>query len=312
MSLHTVSVEWLLARAAVRQTGLLHVVSRRDSGALNPICGARTIHSEKIETHQHLADVATLCEGCGTIAASIGGTVRDGVALLLGLTEAASTTRLLEVPVDAVSARNDHVRQTPGAGLQELVDSITERGIVTPLVVRRHGRRYEIIDGARRLYAAAVAGLPTVPAIVRDATDSEVLLDGLIANLHRTDLNPIEQATAYARALEQLHCSKAELGRRLGLSRVQISNTIRLLGLPQEEQDRIAAGELSAEGGRKILQKRPTPAPDEQIVELSRQIAELLTVRKVQIKTVAAGKQITITVADQDLARVLAQFGVAA
>jgi ParB/RepB/Spo0J family partition protein len=313
MSAPTVAVEWLLARAAVRSVGLLHVVSRRDSGALNPVCGANPIRSREIETLTQLTDVAQLCDGCGAMAASLGGTVRDGVALLLGLSAAATTTRLLELPIDDITARLDHARHTPGDGINDLVDSITERGVVTPLIVRRHGRRFEIIDGARRLYAAAVAGLTTVPAIVRDATDGEVLLDSLVANLHRADLNPIDQANAYQHAIDQLQISKAELGRRLGISREQISNTIRLLSLPQEEQDRIAAGELTAEGGRKLLaQKRPTVAPDEQIVELSRQIAELLTVRKVQVKSLAHGKQITITVADHDLARVLAQFGVAA
>lgn len=307
MTAPTIAVEWLLARAAVRSSGLLHVVSRRDSGALNPVCGANPIRSREIETHTQLVDVAQLCDGCGAMAASIGGTVRDGVALLLGLSAAATTTRLLELPIDAVGARQDHARQTAGAGIEALVDSITERGVVTPLIVRRHGRRFEIIDGARRLYAAAVAGLTTIPAIVRDATDGEVLLDGLVANLHRADLNPIDQAHAYLHAIETLGLSsKAELGRLLGISREKISNTIRLLDLPEDEQARIASGDLTAEGGRKLLAApRPTPARLDDVAGLLAQLLEA----KVKVTAIGGRTRIVIDVADADASRILGQLG---
>lgn len=309
MSAPTVAVEWLLARAAVRGSGLLHVVSRRDSGALNPVCGANPIRSREIETLTTLTDVAQLCDGCGVMAASIGGTIRDGVALLLGLSIAATTTRLLELPIDDVTARHDHARQTPGDGIEALVDSITERGVVTPLIVRRHGRRFEIIDGARRLYAAAVAGLTTVPAIVRDATDTEVLLDGLVANLHRADLNPIEQAHAYVHALDtiaDLEQNKAELGRRLGISREKISNTIRLLELPEMEQDRIAVGALTATDGRKLL-AATRPAP-EKLTDVAGLLTQLLAA-KVLVTASKGRTKIVIDVADTDRDRILEQLG---
>jgi ParB/RepB/Spo0J family partition protein len=309
MSAPTVAVEWLLARAAVRSVGLLHVVSRRDSGALNPVCGANPIRSREIETLAQLTDVAQLCDGCGAMAASLGGTVRDGVALLLGLSAAATTTRLLELPIEAVGARQDHARREAGAGIDELIDSITERGVVTPLIVRRHGRRFEIIDGARRLYAAAVAGLTTIPAIVRDATDTDVLVDGLVANLHRADLSPIDQAHAYQHALEALSCSKAELGRRLGISREQVSNTIRLLALPEEDQARLAAGDLTAEGGRALLRGQQPAAS--KLTDISGLLAQLLDA-KVAVTARGDRTRIVIDVADGDRDRILAQLGATA
>jgi ParB family chromosome partitioning protein len=305
----TVAVEWLLARAAVRQTGLLHVVSRRDGGALNPVCGARTLLSEKIETHHRLDDVATLCPACATMAASIGGTVHDGVALLLGLSSAVTTTRLLELPVVDVNARRDHARQSPGDGINELVASVTERGIIVPLIVRRHGRRFEVIDGARRLYAAVVAGLTTVPAVVRDASDSDVTLDGLVANLHRQDLNPIDLAHAYQSALPFVDGNKAELGRRLGISREQVSNTIRLLDLPDEDQDRIASGDLTAQAGRALLRTgRPATARFDDVSAL---LGQLLAA-KVAVTARGDRTRIVIDVADADRERVLTQLGIAA
>lgn len=273
MTAPTVAVEWLLARAAVRSTGLLHVVSRRDSGALNPVCGANPIRSEKIDTRTRLDDVATLCPGCATMAASIGGTIVDGVALLLGLSTAAATARLLDVPIDTIDLSPAHARRAPG-DVEGLVESIVERGVVAPVVLRRRGERFEVIDGARRIHAADAAGFDVVPAIVRDATDSDALVDGLVANLHRADLNPIELAHAYQHAIEALGLtSKAELGRRLGISREQVSNTIRLLDLPLEDQERIAAGELTVEAGRKLLAKpKPAPAKLEDVAGLLEQL----------------------------------------
>lgn len=312
MTAPTVAVEWLLARAAVRATGLLHVVSRRDTGALNPLCGANPIRSAEIETHTRLDDASRLCEGCGALATSIGGTVQDGVALLLGLSAADTTVRLLEVPVAAVHARRDHARQTAGADIDALVESVLERGIVVPVIARRVGSGFELIDGARRLYAAAAAGLATIPAIVRDATDVDALLDGLVANLHRADLNPIEQAHAYERALEVLGCSKAELGRRLGVSREQVSNTIRLLGLPAEDQERIATGELTAQAGRSLLAAtRPVPAKLGDVSSLLTLALEAAGLQgpKVRVTTTADRARIVLDVEPGDLARVLEQLG---
>jgi ParB/RepB/Spo0J family partition protein len=309
MTAPTVAVEWLLARAAVRATGLLHVVSRRDSGALNPVCGANPIRSTTIETHTSLDDVALLCPGCGTMAASIGGTVHDGVALLLGLSDATTTTRLLDVPIAAITLRDGHARQEPG-DLTDLTASVLERGVVAPVVVRRLGAGFEVIDGARRVAAAHVAGLTAVPAIVRDATDVDAVIDGLVANVHRADLNPIDLAHAYSRALVLLGCSKAELGRRLGISREQVSNTVRLLALPDEDQERIAAGQLTAEGGRALLRGSASPVPA-RLTDVSALLAELLAA-KVAVTARGDRTRIVIDVADADRDRILLQLGVAA
>lgn len=312
MSAPTVSVEWLLARAAANQRGLLHVVSRRDSGLLNPLCGAHPIRSSKIDTPTRLDDVAQLCEGCGALATSFGGTVRDGVDLLLGLSQAATTTRLLELPVVAVNARADHIRRTPGDGLEQLVDSITERGIVTPLIVRRHARRYEVIDGVRRLYAATVAALATVPAIVRDASDVDVLVDGLVANAHRTDLNPIEKAYAYERLGASCGGNKAAVGRLLGISREQVSNTIRLLDLPVEEQQRIATGALTAQAGRAILATGARRPADPTLVAIQDLLAQVLETKVAAVRTRGTDTEIVLRVPTAERDRWIAQLAPAA
>ena len=336
MSAPTTSVEWLLARAAMRTTGLLHVVSQRNSGALNPICGARTISSEKIEKQYRLDDVALLCEGWGTIATSMGGTVMDGVAHILGLSTAgAPTARLLEVPLATINV--DCALRDPG---DELVNSVATNGVKTPIDVRRTTMGLQLVSGSRRLAAARAAGLTTIPAIVRDLDDQQTTIDALLANLHRQDLNPIAQAQAFVDALTVLDVTQDALADGLGISRPQISNTVRLLQLPDHLKDHIAAGRVTAAHGRALLRLNDNPdaqdeladqilndgmttkdadavarrtarqdqPQDEQLLELSRLIAEQLTVKKVQVKPVAHGKQIVLTVTDADFPRILAQF----
>jgi ParB family transcriptional regulator, chromosome partitioning protein len=141
-----------------------------------------------------------------------------------------------------------------GEALLALAESIKARGILQPLVVRPlPGGEYELIAGERRLRAAKLAGLEQVPALVRDTDDTDRLELALIENMAREDLNPVEEARACATLVEDLGITKEELGRRLGRSRVAISNLIRLLALPDETLEFLESGELSEGHGRAVL-----------------------------------------------------------
>lgn len=138
--------------------------------------------------------------------------------------------------------------------LAELVHSVREFGVLQPVVVRRNGDgEYELIMGERRTRAAREAGLEAIPAIVRDTADEDLLRDALLENLHRSELNPLEEASAYQQLLEDFGITQEELATRIGRSRPQISNTIRLLKLPVPVQQRVAAGVLTAGHARAIL-----------------------------------------------------------
>lgn len=138
--------------------------------------------------------------------------------------------------------------------LAELVHSVREFGVLQPVVVRTNSDGdYELIMGERRTRAAREAGLEKIPAIVRDTADEDLLRDALLENLHRSELNPLEEASAYQQLLEDFGITQEELAVRIGRSRPQISNTIRLLKLPVPVQQRVAAGVLSAGHARAIL-----------------------------------------------------------
>lgn len=138
--------------------------------------------------------------------------------------------------------------------LAELVHSVREFGVLQPVVVRDTGEgTYELIMGERRTRAAREAGLETMPAIVRETADEDLLRDALLENLHRSQLNPLEEASAYQQLLEDFGITQEELAGRIGRSRPQISNTIRLLRLPVPVQQRVAAGVLTAGHARAIL-----------------------------------------------------------
>ena len=138
--------------------------------------------------------------------------------------------------------------------LAELVHSVREFGVLQPVVVRKNGDGdYELIMGERRTRAAREAGLSAIPAIVRDTADEDLLRDALLENLHRSELNPLEEASAYQQLLDDFGITQEELATRIGRSRPQISNTIRLLRLPVPVQQRVAAGVLTAGHARAIL-----------------------------------------------------------
>lgn len=170
--------------------------------------------------------------------------------------------------------------------MAELVHSVREVGLLQPIVVRPAGPdRYELIMGERRWRAAGAAGLATIPAIVRDTDDDVMLRDALLENLHRAQLNPLEEAAAYDQLLTDFGCTHDELAGRIGRSRPQISNTLRLLRLPLSVQRRIAAGVLSAGHARAVL---GLDDPDAQERLAQRIVAEGLSVRSVE-EIVAVG-----------------------
>ena len=160
-----------------------------------------------------------------------------------------------EVPLDHIRPNSVQPRQVfDEEAMAELVFSIREVGLLQPVVVRRDGEtEYELVMGERRWRAAREAGLEAIPAIVRQTGDNDMLRDALLENLHRSQLNPLEEAAAYAQMLEDFGCTHDDLASRIGRSRPQISNTLRLLKLSPAVQRRVAAGVLSAGHARALL-----------------------------------------------------------
>jgi ParB family transcriptional regulator, chromosome partitioning protein len=161
--------------------------------------------------------------------------------------------------------------------IDQLATSLLDVGMLQPLVVRPiSGDRYELVAGERRMRAAIAAGLPTVPAIVRATEDADLLKEALVENIHRVQLNPLEEAAAYQQLLEDFGVTQEELAARLGRSRPVISNTIRLLTLPPGVQRRIAAGVITS-GHAKALLSLPNAATQQRLAD--RVVAEGLSVR---------------------------------
>ena len=193
-----------------------------------------------------------------------------------------------ELPAEAISANPRQPRTVfDEEAMQELVDSISEVGLLQPIVVRPLGSgRFELVMGERRWRACQAAGLTTIPAIVRETEDHELLRDALLENLHRAQLNPLEEAAAYQQLLEDFGCTQDELSGRIKRSRPQISNTLRLLRLPPTVQRRVAAGVLSAGHARALLAV-DDPAHQERLAQ--RIVAEGLSVRSIE-ELVAVGE----------------------
>jgi len=163
--------------------------------------------------------------------------------------------------------------------LAELVHSIREIGLLQPVVVREVGDHYELIAGERRLRASKEAGLSHIPAIIRATDDDDLLRDALLENLHRSNLNALEEAAAYSQLLADFGCTQEELAQRIGRSRPQVTNTLRLLKLPPDVQRRVAAGVLSAGHARALLSLDDTDA----MTALAQRIVnEGLSVRNVE------------------------------
>lgn len=199
-----------------------------------------------------------------------------------------------EIPVGQIAPNPRQPRQVFDEDeMAELVHSIREIGVLQPVVVRPvpraagdGGQRFELIMGERRWRASQQAGLDAVPAIVRETAEDELLRDALLENLHRSQLNPLEEAAAYQQLLDDFGCTHDELAARIGRSRPQISNTLRLLRLPPLVQRRVAAGVLSAGHARALL-GLDDPAAMERLAQ--RIVAEGLSVRSVE-EIVALGE----------------------
>lgn len=235
--------------------------------------------------------------------------------------------------------------------LAELVASIKEVGVLQPVVVRVVDPKkpsYQLIMGERRFRASQEAGLKEIPAIIREVSDDDLLRDALLENLHRVDLNPLEEAAAYQQLLEDFQCTQEELSTRIGRSRPQISNTLRLLKLPALVQRRVAAGVLSQGHARALLGledaanmevlaqrivaeglsvrateeavvlmnrgedkpvSRETPKPDPELESLARTIGDKLDTR-VKISMGKKKGRISVEFADQeDLKRIMHALG---
>lgn len=193
----------------------------------------------------------------------------DAAQARLSDSDAAQGEDLREVPgatltrldvADIVPNRSQPRTEFDEEALEELTHSVREFGVFQPVVVRRiepapaSGEpHYELIMGERRLRASKRAGLDTIPAIIRSTADENMLRDALLENLHRAELNPLEEASAYQQLLSDFGITQEQLAERIGRSRPQISNTIRLLRLPETVQSRVAAGVLSAGHARAIL-----------------------------------------------------------
>ena len=160
-----------------------------------------------------------------------------------------------DLPVTSISPNPRQPRQVfEEEAMAELVHSITEVGLLQPVVVRKTGEdAFELVMGERRWRATQQAGLETIPAIVRETGDDDLLRDALLENLHRAELNPLEEAAAYQQLLEDFGCTHEQLASRIGRSRPQITNTLRLLRLSPAVQRRVAAGVLSAGHARALL-----------------------------------------------------------
>lgn len=186
-----------------------------------------------------------------------------------------------EVAVGSITPNPRQPRQTfDEEALEELAASITEVGLLQPVVVRKLGEgKYELVMGERRWRASQQAGLEYIPAIVRETPDTDMLRDALLENLHRQQLNPLEEAAAYQQLLDDFGATHDQLAQKVGRSRPHISNTLRLLNLPPYVQNRVAAGVISAGHARAILS---LDSPQAQVRLAERIVAEGLSVRSVE------------------------------
>ena len=211
-----------------------------------------------------------------------GGLGRGLSALIPGAPEAGQMpSGLLEVPVNAVAPNPKQPRTNfADEELASLAASIREVGILQPIIVRRAGDSgYELVAGERRLRAAKQAGLATIPVVVRDTDDSDILREALIENIHREDLGPIELADAFRALLEDLALKQEELAERVGVSRSHIANTIRLLQLPLDVQQLLTDGKIQAGHARALLS---LGAAEAQATLALRVAAEDLSVRETE------------------------------
>lgn len=204
-----------------------------------------------------------------------------GLDVLIGSAAAAEGDRLEEIPVEDIRPNPRQPRKSfDKDSLEEMAGSIKTFGVVQPVIVRPVGTEYELIAGERRWRAAQEAGLEKVPAVIRQSTETDSLEMALIENLHRSDLNGIEEANAYQQLLEDFAITHEELSRRVGKSRATITNTLRLLQLPPRIQKEVVDQRISTGHARALLAFQDEPSRQDTVC--ARIIAEGLSVRQVE------------------------------
>lgn len=192
--------------------------------------------------------------------------------------------RLAELPLDRIRPNRQQPRtEFDAEAMGELVHSIRENGVLQPIVVRplpdAAPGEYELVMGERRLRASKLAGRRTIPAVVKDTADEQMLTEALLENLHRAQLNPLEEASAYEQLIKDFEITHEQLGERLGRSRPMISNTMRLLKLPEHIQRKVADGTLSAGHARAVLSVVDPELMDRLVDQIAR---EELSVRQAE------------------------------
>lgn len=255
----------------------------------------------------------------------------------------------LHIPVESIRM-NPHQPRTDfdSFRLQELSDSIAQHGLIQPITVRHLGReRYELISGERRLRATRMAGLPDIPAFVREANDEQMIVFALIENIQREELNPIELALGYQRLIDECSLTQEEVAQRVGRNRTTVTNTMRLLRLPAPIQQGLKTGKISAGHARTLINvedaqkqedlynktienelsvrqleelvrligkpsknksKQPVPQPDLEYREITNRLRRMLAT-KVDIRKKARGGEIKIEYySDEELERLLHLF----
>ena len=205
-----------------------------------------------------------------------------GLGLLVGEADAETAGMRADstLPLDRIRPNKGQPRRAfDEAELAELADSIRQNGVLQPLLVRDRGNYYEIVAGERRYQAARAAGLDEVPVIIRDISDDDVFKLALIENLQRSDLSPLEEANGYRQLIKEKGLTQEELAKILSKSRSTITNTLRLLDLPEEVQELVETGRLTAGHARAIL-----AVPDEEgrIALAKKVVADHLSVRQTE------------------------------
>ncbi|OKK18258.1 chromosome partitioning protein ParB [Streptomyces sp. CB00455] len=249
------------------------------SGSTSP-SAVPALNPERGIAAAKLASLAQADVSRETSAAAAGVSVREAAPVEPEANAVAGAT-FAELPIGAITPNPRQPREVfDGDALAELVTSIQEVGLLQPVVVRQAAPgRYELIMGERRWRACQKAGLETIPAIIRATDDEKLLLDALLENLHRAQLNPLEEAAAYDQLLQDFHCTHDQLADRIGRSRPQVSNTLRLLKLSPPVQRRVAAGVLSAGHARALLSVDDSVEQDRLAHRI---VAEGLSVRAVE------------------------------
>jgi ParB family chromosome partitioning protein len=194
-------------------------------------------------------------------------------------TQETLATEARRLPVSEIRANPYQPRQQVEEDISELVASVKEKGVLQPVIVRRRRDGYELVMGERRLRAAKLAGLETIPAVIRQVEDGQLLELALIENVQRTDLNPVDEALAYKRLNEEFGLTHEDIARRVGKDRSTVTNAVRLLSLPFKCRDALAARKINAGHARALLSLANRR---EQVELCERIVADGLSVRAVE------------------------------